>query len=331
MDVRIVNSIEEAYGLGVPEQTLSPFYQREWLRGYEAAGLGGARAFYFCVDEGSGLAVVPAYEVVDGDPLGGVQLAPGTLMSHAWHCYQSVIPGREKGAVLAAVLAATKEIGRGFCLCNVDGDTHSCCMAAAPDQTRPMQPRYAIDLNRYANLEELIADRTRNLRSSFWRHMKKAKAGGVQFVAKPMRDADIEPIARICAVLAARHGTPWYYELERFSKLLNHLKADESCITFTLSVGDSILAASVAFEVSGCLHLWAGGAAADASCTHFSASTALLGFELRSAFELGCRRVEAGRSNGDYKCRFGFQPVPLNAYYWDFDGAVRPLAANGGP
>ncbi|HYY31477.1 MAG TPA: hypothetical protein VE860_26280 [Chthoniobacterales bacterium] len=53
MDVRIVNSIEEAYGLGVPEQTPSPFYRREWLRGYEAAGLGGARAFYFCVDEES--------------------------------------------------------------------------------------------------------------------------------------------------------------------------------------------------------------------------------------------------------------------------------------
>ena len=325
MTVELMSGFQHVTAAGSLPERAPAFYDTDWLQGYEASGLCGGEVSYATRIAGNSVTgLLPMFAPTNSDPLGVLRGFGGRkdLITHGWHCYDTrvfVATGCDPAHFLREVLESESLRAYSLCLCNAGPDTAAVAQNAKPDAVIDMSPRFQLDLSRYANMEAYTASLSRNLRRDIKRHRRLAATAGAHIQATPMAEADRKAIADLSATIAKQHGTPWYYEAGRFKKMLDRLNDPDRFTALTVLLENEIVAASVLIRHDDVVHLWAGGALRKRMPCGFSPGTVLLAAEIQFAFSVGARLIEGGRSNAEYKARFGFEPIPLRGFLWRGD------------
>ncbi len=306
------------------------FYDCRFLDAYEQAPLQPTDAFVYLLLGAPATAVVPAYlqgiEDAAGDitrlPLAGRRPGDRILISHATHCYDSLLPARERSAGLAEkACAELARIGRelgakwvAFLDVAADGPLAADLTAIGLDRY-PMETRYRAGIAGHtggADFTTRLHSRNRRRKMRANRRRAERLDAWTAVHVPGTADADIAAAVELCRVTTARHGTPDYYG-EEFGKFVD--QAGDLVRVLEVRVGGRLATSIVSLVDRTRYHMWAGGLDYDVVAEVGSGFALMLDAAVDDAARCGGLRVlEAGRGNGPTKERYELEPVPLVAF-----------------
>ena len=306
------------------------FYSSAFLTAYRKAELLPADAYAYLMlrdADGSPRAALPATLMPRMDPAGslavyepGIAARPLGLVSHAWHCYDSLLPVRRGEGDLPAVIAVL-EAFRGLAaeyaapwygLVNVDATGPLAgALTRIGAHGVPIDERYVLDLPPGFGLSDYLAGLSGRHRYTMRAHRRRAAAAGAVVRVLAPEAADLDAHLRLVRLVGEKHGVADYYPRGGYQDLQLGLGPAARVVEVTLA-GRLVGAAACLLDAQR-LHFWACGVDYAAAPT-FSPFYVLFYEVLRHAIELGVSRFECGRRNGVFKRRYGLRPVPLLAY-----------------
>jgi hypothetical protein len=310
------------------------FYRAALLAAYQNRPLQPTLAVrYLTLDRPHGTeAVLPAYLVPARDPFAPDRAErPGRMaISHFWHCYDTRLPAGALGPRLVAPLweelrrlAADWDADRYGLLNVAAGGPLAELLAAAGLRPRARGPRYRLSLAGTGSVAGYAAGLPSSARQDLRRHARRAETLGLEPVvhAPPFGADTVRRTTELLAHTAARYN-PGYYPAGPLAHLLRAGGRQLRVIALPAAPGGPPAAASVSFLDPPVLHNWAIGVDRDAGWP-VSPYLVLLARTVGLALDSGCGTVELGRTNGDWKQRFGAEPVPLDGWLVELDAADR--------
>ncbi|MFD7120087.1 GNAT family N-acetyltransferase [Streptomyces sp. NPDC059922] len=307
------------------------FYRRPFLRAFEKHPLHPVlRTAYLLAEDGSGRAhaALPAYLQRDVDPMRVIAEhyphAAGrtALLSHAWHCYDTVLPvrpgPRSRSAAECAVTALrdlASEWGAGLCgIVNADAaGPLDAQLTGAGFTGVDIDVGWGLPLDRYAGFDDYL---TRALsgkaRQNLRRDLRAAEKAGVGACTVDVGEADLDGFVRLARATAAKFGNADYYRPGLFKDFVRELG---DCVrAVELRVDGRMIASALILTDDTRLHYWAVGYA-QKDTPGFSPFYVSYAHVMREAWASGRDWVELGRRNPSFKRRYALQPRVLRAYF----------------
>jgi hypothetical protein len=165
------------------------------------------------------------------------------------------------------------------------------------------------------SIDDYFASLKKGVRSDLRRRVRRAKERGVTF--RELNGAAAMPFLprflELATASAVQHDMPVFYDLQS----LQVLTYGPGARLFVAERDSHLLAGIYAFERNGCLVLWAGGIDYSA-LREFSPYVFLIHEIVLLANARGWKWVDFGRSNFDFKSKFGFIPVDLWSHAYLF-------------
>lgn len=313
------------------ERTGSPFFcTYAWLRAYQDGAPEDIAAHrYFLLRDGSGAlaAGLPAYLVVSSPFWGGYAIESGfsdpaftlpMMVTPCWYAFHSVLPTvlateralpplldaleGEARACDAPVLAFPTVpqghpllgalTGRGFGAACIDaGHARPPAAARAEDELA-------------AWLDSLKSDVRRDL----LRRVRRSQEAGARFFLD-FEPALIDPFVALTDATCVKHGIRPLYTAALLRSLARH--AGESLVFPRLEAEGRLLGGFLGFRHGDALYLWCGGID-PASLSRFSTYVAILYHTFAWALAAGCRTIDMGRGNHEFKMKHGLRPLRLH-------------------
>ncbi len=326
-DARLWDSVIDAAGAPV-------FYRASIVTAYNSQPLQptcDSRCFVAWRD-GVPMAVLPLYLVPARDPFGERAQAPRLwAISHFWHCYDTRVPtlGHGNGLVAALWDAAARQAddwgAAEFGVMNTaERGAESAELARLASRSIRRGPRYRITLTEIHSFSDHLGRLRRSVAQDARRQLRRAEqAGVVSRIYRPPLPPEV--ISRVCELLeftAARYN-PGYYDSRPVAHLLEN--AGPTLRVPALQIATDLVAASVSFHDGRTLHNWAIGVEPTIR-EWFSPYVVLLKVSMDYAIDNGCRVIELGRTNPDWKQRVGARAVDLVTWMSD----VRSEAPSSG-
>lgn len=306
------------------------FYSSTFLTAYRKAELLPADAYAYLMlrdADGSPRAALPVTLLPRMDPVGslavyepGVAARPLGLVSHAWHCYDSLLPSR-RGAedleAVTAILDAFRDLASDFAapwygLVNVDATGPlATALTGIGAHGVPIDERYVLDLPPGFGLPDYLAGLCGRHRYTMRAHQRRAAQAGAEVRVLAPESADLDTHLRLVHLLGQKHGVSDFYPRGGFQDF--QLALGPAARVIEVCLAGRVVGVAVCLLDARRLHFWACGVDYAAAPT-FSPFYVLFYEVLRHAIELGVSRFECGRRNGVFKRRYGLRPVPLLAY-----------------
>lgn len=179
-------------------------------------------------------------------------------------------------------------------------------------QILPPVARVRLDIAYFADvsggIDTVLPAVPRHKRTDWRRRWRRATERGVRLVdlPGPQATAWLPEMLRLSNASAVKHGIAPLYDLTS----LQHLARLPQARLFLAEYESRPLAAFLAFEHQGVLHLWAGGIDYT-RLAEFSPYLFLLYELIALAPARGWRRLEFGRGNYEFKRQYGFTGVEL--------------------
>lgn len=302
------------------------FYERRYLRAYEAAPLAPfERAAYVVVSTGSAEAILPVFVQPEVDPLGvlgeafpALGVGGRGLVTPGWHCYDGWIPAtrlepRALGSLLDALRDLAGEAGVEWCVfANVGKDAAVLgpLEAAGAVAAGAVDERYWIDLGRHESFDDWFVSLRPKVRENVRRYRRRAADAGAEIRFSDAGEADLDAIVRLARGTAAKFGNAGFYRDGPFQAFVRGLGSSAAVVE--LRVSGRLVAAGVCLVDARRFHTWTCGV--DYGAVRSFSPYALLFVEsVRAAFERDLPVLEGGRRNGDFKTRFGLRRRVLHA------------------
>jgi predicted N-acyltransferase len=321
------------------------FFRRPFLRAFEKHPLHEVlRAAYLLVLDGSGRpqAALPAYLQRDVDPMRVIaDHHPGAvgrtvLLSHVWHCYDTVLPvrpGPAAGSAARHALAGLRDVAaewgaRLYGMVNVDAASPLDGLLTEAGLTGiDIDVGWGLTLDHYQGFEDYLANGVgRKPRSNLNHDLRKADAAGVSVSVTDGEGADLDTFVDLARATAAKFDNSDYYQPGLFQDFV--LALGDCVRVVELRVGDRMVASSLGLTDDSRFHYWAVGYAQDDTPGYSPFYVAYAHF-MRQAWASGRSWAELGRRNPTFKRRYGLQPRTLRAYFADVPpdpeaGTARP-------
>ncbi|MFJ9553929.1 GNAT family N-acetyltransferase [Nocardiopsis sp. NPDC101807] len=302
------------------------FYSPEFLRAFDAFPLHPVeRSAHILVHDGAGEAhaVLPVYLQRGVDPMGALAanrpevLDRPLLLTHVWHCYETVVPARSADAALLA-LGAMRDLAQewGAALHGVAnvgaGSAEEHLLGSAGLSGTHLDQRWSMDISGLAGFDPYLMTLESKPRRELRRHLRRAEEAGVKIRVLGVDEADLDGFVALARGTAgSKHDNADYYLPGVFQGFLGSLG---SCARVTeLRMDGNLVGALVSLVDDTRYHLWTLGVDYGA-CEGFSPSYVLFGQAVRTAFDEGRPTVTAGRRNSWFKTRYGLQPVDLRIF-----------------
>jgi predicted N-acyltransferase len=328
MDIRICTSIDDVGQNWDDLMTAvhAPvFYRRPFLRAFERYPLHPVeRTAYIVVTgpRGRALAGIPATLQRGVDPMRVITdhfphaLGRPALLSHVWHCYDTVLPVRPAEPDAARAVVSTMgdlagEWGAGlYGLANVDARGPLDPLLAGQGLTGvDIDTGWGLDLTELTSYEDYLASLRRAPRRNLNHDLRRAAEAEVIYTRVPAAHADLDGFVELARATAAKFGNSDYYRPGVFQNFILALGDDVEVLEFRL--GDRLICSALALLDDTRYHFWACGFAAMDGFSGF-----YLAFDgiMRNAFAAGRDWVECGRRNPVFKRRYGLTPRTLRAW-----------------
>ncbi|MER5867368.1 GNAT family N-acetyltransferase [Kitasatospora sp. NPDC002040] len=302
------------------------FYRRPFLRAFELHPLHAVeRAAYLLVLDavGTPVAALPAYLQRGVDPMRVIAdhfpRAAGqpALISHVWHCFDTVLPlrpGADDSAVRTALDALEQLAAQWgahlWGLANVDAATP----LAQQLTTRGLHPAdidigWGLDLTTLGHFDGYLAGLRGMPRRNLARALRAADRAGVTVRTAAPADADLDGFVTLARATAAKYDNSDYYRPGLFQDFVRALGDDARVLE--LSITDRLICSALILTDDTRYHWWACGFA---PMQDFSAFYVAFAHIMRGGFASERQWIELGRRNPDFKRRYGLTPRTLRAW-----------------
>lgn len=302
-------------------------YTTTYLRAFEKSPMADIAAFHYLTihDAGEPLAVLPTYLEQSGDPLGtlrdaGITANPNpALLTPVWYCYDGRIPmlptdPARADAVRVAVLDTLADMRRAE-----GADLGGLINVAAGDplldvarrkgwDVRPLIARYQLPTATMSTFDDYLATMSSRSATTMRRHFKRAEQAGAVITVGPADPKQLPAVADLCRLTAGKFGMADFYPREAFTGFVTGLGDRARLITVELD--GELLAAAVGLLDKQRFHMWIAGVSV-ATISGFSPNYLLWCTEIRTAIEMGKALVEGGRSNKEFKERYGMRELQM--------------------
>jgi hypothetical protein len=269
-------------------------------------------------EDGEAAAVLPFYLVPARDPFGDSERRSTWAISHFWHCYDTRLPVSRTGraaeltrAVWDAMAAQAADWGaEWFGFTNVAaGNGDGLAIPRGGARRIPRNPRYRIPLAGFRGFDDHLARLPAAVRQDARRQQRLAARAGVvgRVYRDPLPPAIVDAACRLLALTAEAYN-PGYYDRSPMEHLLTH--AGPQLRVLVLERDGHVFAASISFLDGQTWHNWAIGVEPELR-REFSPYLVLLALSVDHAAGSGCRAMEMGRTNPEWKQRVGAKPVAL--------------------
>ena len=302
------------------------FYSPVFLRAFDAFPLHSVeRSAHILVRDGTGAAhaVLPVYLQQGVDPMGALAanrpevLDRPILLSHVWHCYETVVPALSADAAhlaLGAMRDLAEEWGAALHgVANVGADSDEAELLGSTGLTGTyLDQSWSMDISGLDGFESYLMALEGKPRRELRRAVRRAEEAGVEIRVLAVEDADLDGFVSLARGTAgSKHDNADYYLPGVFQGFLASLG---SCARVTeLRIDGRLVGALVSLVDGTRYHLWTIGADYGA-CEGFSPTYILFGQALKEAFDEGKPTVTAGRRNGWFKTRYGLRPTDLQIF-----------------
>lgn len=302
-------------------------YSPTYLRAFEKSPMASIAAFqYLTVREaGELVAVLPCYLQESGDPLGTIRdagIAANTdpaLLAHLWYCYDGRIPmlpmdAPRSDAVRASVLDTLADLrtteGAGLAgLINVaDGDPLLAVARRKGWDVRPLIARYRLRTAGMSTFEDYLATMSSRSAQTLRRHLRRAEAAGAVITVGLPDHEQLPAVADLCRLTAGKFGMTDFYPRQAFTDFVTAL--GDRARLITVEHGGELLAAAIGLLDEQRFHMWIAGVGVG-TIEGFSPNYLLWCTEIRMGIEMGKQLVEGGRSNKDFKERYGMKEFQM--------------------
>ncbi|MFJ2172570.1 MULTISPECIES: GNAT family N-acetyltransferase [unclassified Streptomyces] len=309
------------------------FYRRPFLRAFEKHPLHPVlRTAYLLIEDEAGQiqAALPAYLQRDVDPMRVIAdhyphaVGRTVLLSHAWHCYDSVLPVRpgpgSRSAARRAVSALREVAARWDArLCGiVNADADGPLGTLLPDAGFTgvdIDVGWGLTLDDYDGFDDYLCNALKRKARSNLRHdLREADKAGVTAHTGDAKDADLDTFVRLARATAAKFDNSDYYRPGLFQDFV--LALGDCAGSVELRVGDRTVASALTLTDDTRLHFWAVGYA-QKDTPGYSPFYVTYAHVMREAWASGREWVELGRRNPTFKRRYGLRPRALRGYFAD--------------
>ncbi|MER7759680.1 GNAT family N-acetyltransferase [Streptomyces sp. NPDC097619] len=300
------------------------FYRRPFLRAFEQHPLHPVlRTAYILLRDAEGTlqAALPAHLQQHVDPMRVLAdhfphaADRPVLLSHVWHCYDSVLPVRPGNTpaaheLLTALHRTARDWGAGLHgLANIDAATGQAAVLEAHGlRGTDIDTGWGLDLTSHTDYEAYLAALPAKARQNLHRELRAAERAGVTATTRRIQNADLDGFVALARATAAKYGNSDYYRPGLFQDFV--LALGDTAHTIELRIGDRLVAASLVLTDDTRYHYWACGYA---DRPDFSGFYVAFHHFMRGAFASGRQWVELGRRNPVFKRRYGLTPRTLRA------------------
>ncbi|MET9478861.1 GNAT family N-acetyltransferase [Streptomyces sp. NPDC006638] len=310
------------------------FFRRPFLRAFEKHPLHPVlRTAYLLVTDRSGrpYAALPAYLQQDVDPMRVIAdhhpraVGRPVLLSHVWHCYDTVLPvrpGPRGGAAARLAVAGLREVAadwgaRLYGMVNVDAaGPLDALLTGAGLHGVDIDTGWGLPLERYSGFDDQLARGgvSRKARQNLRRDLRKADEAGVTARTTGAGGADLDTFVSLARTTAAKYDNADYYRPGLFQEFT--LALGDCVRAVELRAGDRTVSSALALTDDSRFHYWAVGYAQE-DTSGYSPFYVSYAHVMREAWASGRSRVELGRRNPTFKRRYGLEPRTLRAYVAD--------------
>ncbi|MFE4828428.1 GNAT family N-acetyltransferase [Streptomyces sp. NPDC056672] len=306
------------------------FYRRPFLRAFEKHPLHPVlRTAYLLVEDRSGRAhaALPLYLQRDVDPMRVIAdhhpdaVGRTVLLSHVWHCYDTVLPVRPgpggasaaRRAVTALRDIASQWDARLCGMVNVDAASPlDALLTDAGFTGADIDVGWGLTLDRYSGFDDYLANALRRKARYNLKHdLREAERAGVTVRTGDARSADLDEFVRLARATAAKFDNSDYYRPGLFQDFV--LALGDCAQAVELRVEDRVIASALTLADDTRLHYWAVGYT-QKDTPGYSPFYVAYAHVMREAWASGRDWVELGRRNPTFKRRYGLQPRVLRAY-----------------
>ena len=304
------------------------FYRRPFLRAFEHYPLHPVlRTAYILLRDGDGVlqSAQPAFLQRDVDPMQVIHthypqaLGHTALLSHVWHCYDTVLPVRpgSEGIVPAAIAAlrdTASDWGAAlYGLANIDASSSLAgSLGAAGLEAVDIEIGWGLDLRRVDSFAAYLATLRSKPRRNLTHDLRNAARVGLQSRVVGVADADVDGFVALARATAAKYDNADYYRLGLFQNFVRALGEDMRAVE--LRIDGQLVGSALALIDDTRFHWWACGVDY-AACPGFSPFYVAYAEVLRAAYNSGRPWFEVGRRNPDFKRRYGLTSRILRAYF----------------
>ncbi|MFJ1747375.1 GNAT family N-acetyltransferase [Streptomyces sp. NPDC088116] len=309
------------------------FYRRPFLRAFEKHPLHPVlRTAYLVVEDESGRAhaALPAYLQRDVDPMRVIAdhhphaVGRTVLLSHAWHCYDTVLPvrsGPDAGSAARRAVTALRDLASQWDarLCGVvNADADGPLDALLTDSGFAgvdIDVGWGMTLDRFEGFDDYLANGLkRKPRYNLTHDLRQADEAGVSVHTTDAAHADLDGFVELARATAAKFDNSDYYQRGLFQDFV--LALGDCVQVAEFHVGDRMVASALTLTDDTRLHYWAVGFAQE-DTPGYSPFYVAFAQVMREAWASGLDWAELGRRNPTFKRRYGLQPRTLRAYFAD--------------
>lgn len=304
------------------------FYRRPFLRAFEHYPLHPVlRTAYILVRDGDGVlqSAQPAFLQRDVDPMQVIHahypqaLGRTALLTHVWHCYDTVLPVRPGyETIVPAAIAALRDTAANwgaalYGMANIDASSSlAVALGEAGLEAVDIEIGWGLDLHEVNSFAAYLATLRKKSRWNLVHDMRNAEKAGLDVRIADADDADLDGFVALARATAAKYDNADYYKPGLFQDFAHALGADMRAVELRLD--GRLVGSSLALVDDTRFHYWAVGVDY-AACPDFSPFYVAFAQVLHAAYDSGRPWFEVGRRNPDFKRRYGLTSRTLRAYF----------------
>jgi predicted N-acyltransferase len=304
------------------------FFRRSFLRAFEKCPLHPVlRIAYLLVEDQAGRvhAALPAYLQRNVDPMRVIAdhyphaVDQTVLLSHVWHCYDTVLPVRPGSEVAArhAVAALRRLAGEWeahlYGMVNVDAASPLNKLLISSGMTNiDIDVGWGLSLSQYSGFDDYVLNGLKGkARRNLNHDLREADNARIAGRTIDVEGADLDTFVDLARSTAAKHHNSDYYQPGLFQEFV--LGLGDCARVIELRADDQMIASAIILADDTRLHGWALGYRQD--IVGYSPFYVAFAHVMREAWASGLSWVELGRRNPTFKQRYGLQPRVLRAYF----------------
>ncbi|GGV57724.1 GNAT family N-acetyltransferase [Streptomyces spectabilis] len=321
-----IDDIGPEWDILMAATTAPVFYRRPFLRAFEKHPLHPIqRTAYILVTDPRGhlLAGLPAYLQQGIDPVQVFAdhfpdaVGRSALVSHVWHCYDTVLPVHPEASDAArAAITTLREVAADwgaslYGMANVDAAGPLPPLLAEQGlESVDIDIGWGLDLTDYSGYEGYLSSLRRKPRQNLTHDLRLAAQAGVAVRKVPAAEADLDGFVDLARATAAKHNNSGYYQPGLFQDFTLALGDHAEVLEFRIA--DRLICSGLALLDDTRYHYWTCGFA---PMSGFSTFYVAFDHMMRNAFTSGRNWVELGRRNPVFKRRYGLTPRTLTAWF----------------
>ncbi|WP_328619718.1 GNAT family N-acetyltransferase [Streptomyces sp. NBC_00354] len=299
------------------------FYRLPFLKAFEIAPLHPVLRHAYLHNPQRGIAV-PVTLQHGIDPMGvlGTHFPAArerpVLLSHVWHCYETVLPRADTHPdSAAAVLRTLRKLADRwdaghFGFVNVPAHSPTAValerLGMAPV---PAENGHGLDLTPFRELDDYLATLASKPRRNLTHDLRRAQEAVVETEILAPAKADLDGFVALARATASKYGNADYYRPGIFQDFVLALGGCARVIE--LRRAGHLIASAITLLDQHRYHFWCVGVDY-AAAPGFSPFYTVFADVMRDAIASGRSHLELGRRNPDFKRRYGLRATPLCAY-----------------